>query len=134
VSNFKKGEALQQAEAIEILKRNCDNIVPIDNLQDQIEFYWTSENSLVIQNTVYGLSFTAIYNLHSIKSTVMCYLQNSRNSLFWTLCKMKFKIGTLWNEIFVYPVPHLIQIIQECLASKDSGKHNFPRHIQAVLI
>jgi len=32
--NFKKGKTLPQTEAIEMLKRGCDNLVPTDVMQD----------------------------------------------------------------------------------------------------
>jgi len=56
VCNFEKGKTSLQTEAIEILKRGCDNIVPTDSTQDHIEFYYVSENWLVIRNSLYGSS------------------------------------------------------------------------------
>lgn len=67
--NFKKGKTLLQAEAIEILKSGCDIVVPIDRIQAHIEFYYLSENLLVIHNTLYGPSCIEIYSIYLIKST-----------------------------------------------------------------
>ena len=54
--HFKKGKTSIQTEAKEILKRGCENVVPTDNIQDHIEFYYISESLFVFHNTVYSLS------------------------------------------------------------------------------
>jgi hypothetical protein len=56
VCHFKKGKTSIQTEAKEILKRGSDNVVPTDNIQDHIEFYYSSESLFVFHNTLYGLS------------------------------------------------------------------------------
>jgi hypothetical protein len=52
VCSFKKGKASLQTEAIEILKRDSDIIGPTYSMQDHNEFYYISENLLVMNNTL----------------------------------------------------------------------------------
>ena len=49
--DFEKGKTSLQTEAIEILKRGCNNVVPTDSRQYHIEFCYISENWLVVHNT-----------------------------------------------------------------------------------